>query len=112
MHELFLIAHLSDDDFQRALRIFQGYCGMSPVTLLRRRMIFEGPRLKHFKGIDPTLILSQRRENQQLWKTLHEQIIRQSYFITLIFDINKDDFGQPSVPESQGLVNEPGKEQP
>lgn len=112
MHELFLIAHLSDDDVQRALRIFQGYCGMSPVTLLRRRMTFEGPRLKQLKGIDPTVIQNQKRENQNLWKNLHTQITRQSYVITLIFDINKDHFGQPEVSESQGLVNELGKDQP
>jgi mediator of RNA polymerase II transcription subunit 18 len=111
MHELFLIAHLPDDEVQKALRIFQGYCGMSPVTLLRRRMTFEGPRLKQLKGIDPAFIQN-LKSKQHLWRSLHDQITRQSYVITLIFDINKDHFGQPEVSESQGLVNEPGKDQP
>jgi mediator of RNA polymerase II transcription subunit 18 len=101
MHELFLISHLSDDEVQRALRIFQGYCGMSPVTLLRRRMTFEGPRLKQLKGIEPTFIKDQERGKQHLWRSLHDQITRQSYVITLIFDINKDHFGQPEVSESR-----------
>jgi mediator of RNA polymerase II transcription subunit 18 len=75
-------------------------------------MTFEGPHLKQLKGIEPTFIQNQKREKQHLWKSLHDQITRQSYVITLIFDINKDHFGQPEVSESQGLVNEPGKDQP
>jgi hypothetical protein len=113
MHELFLTAHLSDDDVQRAIRILQGYCGMSPVTLVRRRMLFEGPRLRQqLKGIDPVFVSKQPQGKQLLWKSLHEQITRQAYIIALIFDINKDHFGQPEVSESQGVVDEPSKNQP
>ena len=93
MHELFLTAQVSGDDLQRSLRILQGYCGMSPVSLLRRRLIWEGPKSRNLKGIDPTFIKKQGLK-QQLWRNLHEQLIRQSYIITLVYDVDRSHFGQ------------------
>lgn len=94
MHELFLTAQLSNDDLQRALRILQGYCAMSPVNIVRRRITFEGPRTKNPKGIDPAFIARQSPPKAPLWRGLSEQLTRQSYFLILIYDIDRDQFNQ------------------
>lgn len=106
MHELFLSAHVPNDDVQRALRILQGYCGMSPVTLLRRRLIYEGPRLRQLRGIDPAFVTKQGPGKLPSWRSLHEQLIRQSYVITLVFDVNRDHFGQTVIDDSQGPLDD------
>jgi len=90
MHELFLSTQVANEDLQRALRILQGYCGMKPVTFLRRRLIWEGPRTRSMlKGIDPGLL-----KRQPLWKFLFDQLVRQSYVIALLYDVDRDQFGQ------------------
>lgn len=62
---------------------------MKPVTLLRRRLIWEGPRTRSsLKGIDPGLL------QKQPWKSLYDQLVRQSYVIALLYDIDRDQFGQ------------------
>jgi mediator of RNA polymerase II transcription subunit 18 len=93
MHELFLTAQVSGDDLQRSLRVLQGYCGMKPVSLLRRRLIWEGPKSRSLKGIDPAFVKKQGPK-QPLWRSLHEQLIRQSYIITLVYDVDRSHFGQ------------------
>ena len=94
MHELFLTAQVSGDDLQRSLRVLQGYCGMSPIPLLRRRLIWDGPKSRSLKGIDPAFIRVQVPQKQPLWRSLHEQLIRQSYIITLVYDVDRSHFGQ------------------
>jgi mediator of RNA polymerase II transcription subunit 18 len=97
MHELFLSAYVANDDRFRALGILQGYCGMNPQSLLRRRLMFEGPRGRNLTGIDPNFIARQPPAKSRLWKELHEQLIRQSYVITLIYEVSRDDFEQPEI---------------
>jgi mediator of RNA polymerase II transcription subunit 18, fungi type len=90
MHELFLSTQVANEDLQRALRILQGYCGMKPVTFLRRRLIWEGPRMRSgLKAVDPGLL-----KRQPLWKFLYDQLVRQSYVIALLYDVDRDQFGQ------------------
>lgn len=92
MHELFLSTQVANEDLQRALRILQGYCGMKPVTFLRRRLIWEGPRMRNgLKGIDAGFL---KRQSQPIWRSLHEQLIRQSYIITLLYDVKREQFGE------------------
>jgi mediator of RNA polymerase II transcription subunit 18, fungi type len=97
MHELFLSTQVANDDIQRALRILQGYCGMKPVTLIRRRLMWEGPRTRNLKGIDPTFISKQQPAKEPYWRSLHEQLIRQSYIVTLIYDVDRDQFGRAEI---------------
>lgn len=112
MHELFLTTQVANDDLQRALRILQGYCAMSPVNILRRRMTFEGPRTKNPKGIDPGFITRQPPPKIPQWRGLSEQLARQSYVLTLAYDVDREHFGQASslsdesssVPTSQYVM--------
>jgi len=94
MHELFLSTQVANEDLQRALRILQGYCGMKPVTLIRRRLMWEGPRTRSLQGIDPKFLQRQQPVKEPFWRSLHEQLIRQSYIITLIYDVDRDQFGR------------------
>jgi mediator of RNA polymerase II transcription subunit 18 len=94
MHELFLSTQVANEDLQRALRILQGYCGMKPVTVFRRRLIWEGPRTRNLKGIDPTFIQRQPSLKEPSWRTLHDQLVRQSYVVTLIYDVDRNQFGR------------------
>lgn len=97
MHELFLSASVDSEDVSRALRILQGYCGMIPQQFIRRRLVFEGPRSRNnLKGLDASL-LKQQPPNKQFWyKNLNDQLIRQSYVLTVIYDVDKSQFGQPA----------------
>ena len=95
MHELFLSTQVANDDLQRALRILQGYCGMKPVSFLRRRLIWEGPRMRNgLKGVEAGFLKDRKPPKDVIWRGLHEQLIRQSYIITLLYDVNRDQFGQ------------------
>jgi mediator of RNA polymerase II transcription subunit 18, fungi type len=105
MHELFLTAHVPNEDIDRSLRVLQGYCSMNPVSLLRRRLVWEGPRSRQLKGIDPAFIARQGPK-APFWRSLHEQLTRQSYVITLIYDIDREQFGKGEVSSGQeGLGN-------
>ena len=103
MHELFLTSIIPDYDLSRAVRILQGYCGMKPQTFLCRRLIWEGPKLRTgLKGIPNDVISKQTPAKAPLWKTLHEQLVRQSYIVTLVYEVEKSAFGEvPEQPNGQ-----------
>jgi mediator of RNA polymerase II transcription subunit 18 len=80
---------------------------MKPVTILRRRLLFEGPRTRTPKGIDQAFISAQPQPKILLWRSLHEQISRQSYIITLIYDTKSEQFGSAEVNRGEvGSSNE------
>jgi mediator of RNA polymerase II transcription subunit 18 len=95
MHELFLTAAIGDNDRPKALQILQGYCAMSPTTVLRRRLYWAGP-LTHNRGIDSAFIMAQGPKVPS-WRALNEQLIRQAYMVTLLYDINRDQFPKPEA---------------
>ncbi|RFU36181.1 hypothetical protein B7463_g170, partial [Scytalidium lignicola] len=104
MHELFLTTYIQPDDKVRALRILQGYCGMNPDLLIRRRLIWQGPRKRNLPGVNPKLLGNLgspgnpgSQHKMPLWKNLHEQLVRQSYTIALLYDVQRDQFSQPVV---------------
>ncbi|CAG8982427.1 hypothetical protein HYALB_00007106 [Hymenoscyphus albidus] len=95
MHELFLTATIQNDDIVRMVRILQGYCGMKPQQSLYRRLIWEGPRLRAgLKGVDPSIIKRQPPQKIQLWGSLHEQLVRQSYILHVIYELPRESFGK------------------
>ncbi|TVY14131.1 Mediator of RNA polymerase II transcription subunit 18 [Lachnellula arida] len=101
MHELFLTSHIANDDLSRTVRILQGYCGMKPVSLLERRLMWEGPRARtNLKGIDPNFVTRQPPQLAPVWRGLHEQLVRQSYILTLIYDVTRD-FSQAEASGSE-----------
>jgi mediator of RNA polymerase II transcription subunit 18 len=101
MHELFLSAFVGDDDTSRSIRILQGYCAMKPEPVLRRRLLWEGPVARKLSGFDPNFLKSQQQQPKfNLWRTLHEQLTRQSYIMQLVFDVDRDEFGQSKSNES------------
>jgi mediator of RNA polymerase II transcription subunit 18, fungi type len=114
MHELFLSTTVTNEDLQRALRILQGYCGMKPVTFTRRRLIWEGPRARSgLKGVDQGIYKRQPPIREaHLWKGLHEQLVRQSYIITLLYDVDRDQFGQSVKLEVQDDEDNAKKDEP
>lgn len=104
MHELFLTANIDNSDLTRAVRILQGFCGMKPQAFLCRRLIWEGPKQRTgLRGIPNDIISKQTPAKVQLWKTLHEQLVRQSYVIALVFEVGKSAFGQ-STEQQDGQV--------
>ncbi|KAM0132832.1 hypothetical protein ACHAP3_005647 [Botrytis cinerea] len=108
MHELFLSASVDSEDVSHSLRVLQGYCGMIPQHSIRRRLVFEGPRSRNnLKGLDPSFLKAQPPNKQFWWKSLNEQLIRQSYVLTLIYDVDKSQFGQPAK-ELDGGEGQPG----
>jgi len=82
---------------------------MNPVYLLRRRLIWAGPRSRALSGLDQVFISRQPLPKIPLWKGLQDQLIRQSYIITLIYDIDRGDF---SIPEIVGPDASPAEEAP
>lgn len=74
---------------------------MSPVHILRRHLKWEGPRTRTPKGIDPAFIQKQPRDKVPQWKALSEQLGRQSYVLTLIYDVDRDQFGQTSTQSEE-----------
>ncbi|KAH6674510.1 mediator of RNA polymeras-like protein II transcription subunit 18 [Halenospora varia] len=105
MHELFLTAHIHNEDLSRAVKILQGYCGMKPETTLCRRLMWEGPKMRNnLRGIDPTFMERQPAPKKPYWHSLHQQLVKQSYVVTLIYEVDKSDFGlqdPTSIPEGQ-----------
>jgi mediator of RNA polymerase II transcription subunit 18 len=96
MHELFLTAAVTEYDRIRALQILQGYCAMSPVPVLRRRLYFNGSP-QHNRGFDPAFIAAQGPK-ARVWSMLNEQMIRQAYTVVLLYDIDRDQFPKPDTP--------------
>lgn len=96
MHELFLSANVAFDDYSTALRILQGFCGANPDAILRRRLVWEGPKSRSVKGANPASIARQNPQKLPLWKYLHEQLNRQPYRIMTTYDLKKTDFSQAS----------------
>lgn len=90
MHELFLTAHIGEEDCPKALQILQGYCAMSPTSILRRRLYWNGPLL-HNRGLDPAFIAAQG-QRARFWSSLSEQLIRQAYTVLLLYDVTRDQF--------------------
>lgn len=74
---------------------------MSPIHILRRHLKWEGPRTRTPKGIDPGYIQKQHRDKVAQWKALSEQLGRQSYVLTLIYDVDRDQFGQTSTQSEE-----------
>jgi len=62
------------------------------------------------KGLDAGMLKDRRAPKDPIWKSLHEQLIRQSYIITLLYDVNRDQFGQGEKMAVQD-VEEDQKEQ-
>lgn len=111
MHELFICANVSHEDYVATLLIIQGYCSMIPEKLIRRRLIFEGPRSRVLQGLDPQTIATRAKHSPpklMLWKTLHDQLSRQSFKITLIYELSMDDFTQPKVTGADDMPEIPG----
>jgi mediator of RNA polymerase II transcription subunit 18, fungi type len=99
MHELFLTAHIGNDDLTRSVQILQGYCAMSPTPLLRRRLFWNGP-LTHNRGLHPGFLAAQGPKTR-LWRSLSEQLIRQAYIVVLLYDITRDQFPKPETPAEE-----------
>jgi mediator of RNA polymerase II transcription subunit 18 len=99
MHELFITSVVPDRVVIGTLQILQGLCGMNPVHKYERRLVFEGPRAPPLKGIATAHLQSRNRANNSLWKELHGQLIRQSYYITVMYEIDEIHFGDSRSSE-------------
>ena len=99
MHEIFLTTIILGKELDFYLRVLQGVCIMQPNHIFQRRIVFEGPRTRPFKAIDPEFIKSQGQK-APLYQNLHEQLSRQSFYLTAIWDVEKEAFGKKGDEES------------
>ena len=106
MHEAFLTAHVADDDQPLALKILQGHCAMKPEYQLHRRMYFQGPRGR-VPGFNQAFLARQPPQRSLLWRSLQEQLNRQTYVIQLIYELSRDQFGKPKTAEEDGAEEGP-----
>lgn len=74
---------------------------MTPVRHLEHRLIFEGPKGPPLLGIRGAQLQKQNSANILLWKELHEQLVRQSYYITISYDVDEDQFGKLASDEHE-----------
>lgn len=93
MHELFTTAVVQDVLVEETLKILQGLCAMTPVRQLQWRLIFEGPKAPPLVGIQGPQMQSRKQANIPLWKELSEQLVRQSYYMAVSYEVNEDHFG-------------------
>lgn len=85
--------------------MLQGYCGMSPVSFIRREQIWEGPRNRNaLKSLDQNFIQKQNAERQKQWRHLSEALSRQAYVLTLSYEIGKSSFGEAEGKGEDELV--------
>ena len=63
---------------------------MSPVHLIRRKLLWTGPSPRT-KGMEPSFIMAQG-PRIPLWRTLNEQLVRQPYIVALLYEVGKDKF--------------------
>lgn len=95
MHELFLTTTVDNAVITRACQVLQGYCAMSPVTILRRRLVWKAPQPPNNHGINPVLIDRsdpRTQQNTPMWKSLNEQLLRQPYVVVLQYEHKKEQF--------------------
>lgn len=105
MHELFLCDVIPEGNLQQVMRMLQGYCGMSPVSFIRREQIWEGPRNRNaLKSLDQNFIQKQNAERQKQWRHLSEALSRQAYVLTLSYEIGKSSFGEAEGKGEDELV--------
>lgn len=96
MHEIFLSTFVLGKELDFYLRVLQGICIMQPNHFFHRRIVFEGPRAQgrgQLKGIQAEFIKSQGPK-EPLWRNMHEQLVRQSYYLTGSWEVEKEGFGR------------------
>jgi mediator of RNA polymerase II transcription subunit 18, fungi type len=103
MHELFTTAAIPHTLVGEILKILQGLCGMTPMRQLERRLVFEGPKAPPLIGIGVSQLQGRNQLNIRLWRELHEQLIRQSYYITICYEVDEAEFGRPVSDEREDL---------
>jgi|SRR5271156_770215 len=101
MHELFTSAAVPQTLLDEALKILQGLCAMTPIRHLERLLIFEGPKAPPLLGMRGAQLQNQNSANASLWKELHEQLVRQSYYITISYDIDEAQFEKSVSDENE-----------
>ncbi|KAH7356703.1 mediator complex, subunit Med18 [Rhexocercosporidium sp. MPI-PUGE-AT-0058] len=106
-HELFLTAIVANEDFETTLRILQGYCSMSPTNILTRKLTWEGPRTRTPAGIDPKLVKNQPPIKVLQWSGLSAQLARQSYIMHLLYEVDRQSFGQVESHHTPSLQGSP-----
>jgi mediator of RNA polymerase II transcription subunit 18 len=101
MHELFTSAAVPHTLVDEVLKILQGLCAMTPMRSLEHRLIFEGPKAPPLLGIRGVQQQNRNQANFLLWRELHDQLVRQSYYITISYDIDEAQFGKSVSDEHE-----------
>jgi mediator of RNA polymerase II transcription subunit 18, fungi type len=103
MHELFTSTAVPHALVDEVLKILQGLCAMTPIRHLERRLIFEGPKAPPLLGMRGAQLQNQNPANAPLWKELHEQLVRQSYYITISYETDEAQFGKSVSDEHENI---------
>jgi mediator of RNA polymerase II transcription subunit 18 len=93
MHELFLTASVPGDNVKETLKILQGLCGLKPVHKYERILTFEGPQ-SLLVAVPASRIQNRRPQDREPWNELNKQLIRQSYYINLVYPVGQSQFGR------------------
>jgi mediator of RNA polymerase II transcription subunit 18 len=105
MHELFLCDVVPEGTVEQVMRILQGHCGMSPVSFIRREQIWEGPRNRNaLKSLDQNLVNKQHPEKVRQWRILNEALSRQTYMVSLSYEISRSSFGEAEGKDESELL--------
>jgi mediator of RNA polymerase II transcription subunit 18, fungi type len=106
MHELFTTAAVQHAQVGETLKILQGLCGMTPVRQLERRLIFEGPKGPPLVPIGSAFLQSRQQANTSVWKELNEQLLRQSYYLSISYELDATRFGKSTSNEQGASTGE------
>jgi mediator of RNA polymerase II transcription subunit 18 len=93
MHELFLTALVSPEHVAELLQILQGLCAMTPGHKYEHHVVYEGPKAPPLVPISAPMLQGRKPADAASWHELNEQLIRQSYYITLSYDIDNSRMG-------------------
>ncbi|CAD6500458.1 BgTH12-07635 [Blumeria graminis f. sp. triticale] len=92
MHEVFLESIILQEDLEKTVQVLQGYCNMAPANLLRRKTYWQGPKIRNPKGLnlEHDIVKLAAPAKKLLWKSLHEYLSKQSYVLTVTYNIDSE----------------------
>ncbi|GAP92248.1 putative RNA polymerase ii mediator complex subunit protein [Rosellinia necatrix] len=95
MHELFLTASVSQEDFDTACAILQGLSWMTARRTVYRILYFAGQPQPRSLPVTPQAELLPRQQDRQLWVELSRQLQRSSYVLQAAYEVSPEtDFGR------------------
>jgi hypothetical protein len=106
MLELFLLSQCPDSDILKAQQVLQGYCEMSPASMLNRRLLWEAPHVPKQKGFEQLFIERQHPQRKFLWQNMQAALLRQAYHVNTVYAVGREGFAGDGDVEMEGEEGE------